>query len=892
MPTTATPRSPASAEALLLEITPPRAPRHLLPRPRLALGDPRFAGAPLLVVQAPPGFGKTSLLAQWRLEFLSQGAAVAWLQSQPSHDPSRLVQALTLAVRHASGRPAFGHTLLDSVPPDGLEAVTVWLAEVAHLAVDVVLMVDEAERLPEQARVVLSYLLHNTPPNLRVVVAARPDVDLGVEDLVDYGQCQAVNAGMLRFTLDETLALSRARLGARFDVDIAARLHELTEGWPLGVQLALAAAPATDGPAPLPVDVREGLRGRFVALLLTKLAPPDLDFLTRIAVLDVLHPALCAALTGAADAPDRLARLTRDTPVFVAGEQGEWLHMHALAREALRERFAGLPAAERAELHRRAARWLADQGLIDAAAEHALAAGQREQAYELAERGLYESFMSFGQHQAVLDWLRRLPADELQRRPGLLLAAAWSLAVSERHDEARQLVERLLDRAGDDAALRCECALILGGAAVFADDPDRFAALHDPWAERPPLQNPVLLQIHANRSAFRALLAGDPAGARLRQQQAPVDARSAALGYVSRWGELIVGLTYLWEGQVQLAERLLGPTLLQAEGQLGRRSVFACMVASLLAAAVWEADRPAEAAALLANRLDVLERHGMPETVLLGYRTMARIAVDAGAEHRALELLGALFAVGRARALPRLCVVSLSDQVRMHARRFRAETCRALVAQIDALLAEPALPQGPMWRRSVQVLHEVAKVYAAIAAQDWRGTLDAVGRAQDLVSRVRQGRLQIELLGLRAYALDRCGERPGPILREAVDLARAYGLKRVFVDAHPELGELVRRHADGEAEAEARVRVAPPRAAAAEPPRERVTASTALTPKEREVLGLLVRNLSNKEIGLALQVGEETIKWHMKNLFAKLDAGNRKQVVSRARILGLLEFES
>ena len=80
---------------------------------------------------------------------------------------------------------------------------------------------------------------------------------------------------------------------------------------------------------------------------------------------------------------------------------------------------------------------------------------------------------------------------------------------------------------------------------------------------------------------------------------------------------------------------------------------------------------------------------------------------------------------------------------------------------------------------------------------------------------------------------------------------------------------------------------APP--AAPDAARLRSTPSMALTPKEREVLELLARNLSNKEIGLAMQVGEETIKWHMKNLFAKLDAGTRKQVVQRARILGLLE---
>ena len=78
----------------------------------------------------------------------------------------------------------------------------------------------------------------------------------------------------------------------------------------------------------------------------------------------------------------------------------------------------------------------------------------------------------------------------------------------------------------------------------------------------------------------------------------------------------------------------------------------------------------------------------------------------------------------------------------------------------------------------------------------------------------------------------------------------------------------------------------PPGAA---PVNARSTPSMALTPKEREVLELLARNLTNKEIGRAMQVGEETIKWHLKNLFAKLDAGTRKQVVQRAGILGFLE---
>jgi LuxR family transcriptional regulator, maltose regulon positive regulatory protein len=191
-------------------------------------------------------------------------------------------------------------------------------------------------------------------------------------------------------------------------------------------------------------------------------------------------------------------------------------------------------------------------------------------------------------------------------------------------------------------------------------------------------------------------------------------------------------------------------------------------------------------------------------------------------------------------------------------------------------------------------LRDVAQGHAAIAAREWRRAIEPLTRGEALARELKLGRVQLELTGLLALSLDRCGEKSLGRLREAADLARAYGLNRVFADAHPALGEWASQALGGDGEAglgSARAPAPPPRAAP--PPREaakaRSTPSMALTPKEREVLELLARNLSNKEIGLAMQVGEETIKWHVKNLFAKLDAGTRKQVVSRARILGLLE---
>ncbi len=522
MATSVAPRIGGAASDLLLKVTPPRVPRDLVVRPRLDADDAQFQGRAAIIVQAPAGFGKTLLLAQWRREHLAHGRIVAWLSAQGEDNPQRFVRSLALAVRVASGRPTFGHTLLAGAP-GGLEGITSWLAEVAQSALDIVLIVDSAEQLPPASRESLAYLLHNTPSNLRVQVATRGDHGLAVGDLVTYGQCVVIGAAQLSFRLEETIGLARARFGTRIDADTAAQLHELTEGWPLGLQLALAAIGQRSDPrtALKAASVRAGdLHDHFVDMLVKNLAADDAAFLARVAMVDNLHPELCRALTDEPEAPERLARLARETPIFVAGEDSDWLRMHSLARDVLRTR-SNLTAAEQADLHARASRWFAQQEMLEDAARHALAAGQRETAFDFAERCLYEALMRRGQQSAVLEWVGRLPRAELDKRPRLLLAAAWALALSVRHQEAERLVARILKHADTDAALRCECALILSGAAGFADDPDRFAELHDPWAESPPLSDPVLLYVHANRKAFRAIFEGDPAQARLHQQQAP-----------------------------------------------------------------------------------------------------------------------------------------------------------------------------------------------------------------------------------------------------------------------------------------------------------------------------------------------------------------------------------
>lgn len=883
---------------LLLKTIAPRAPASLLARPRLSSSDPALKERQITVIQAPAGFGKTCLLAQWRREYLTRGTAVAWLSADERDDPHRLLLGLVHAIRVGCARPQFGRVMLEGAmaPVHELDGLTTWLADIAQLSLNVVLIVDEIERLPATGIEQLSYLFHNAPPNLQIVAAARRELDLVTTDLMAYGQGVAVGPETLRFRLDETISLIVNRFGTRVDADHCARIHECTDGWPLGLQLALAAMDRVTDPREVidaMSDCSGTLRDHLVSGLVSTLSEEDGGFLTRVSVVDAVHPDLCAALTNDPHAAERLTRLVRETPCFITTENGAWCRLHVLVRDTLRGRLVHLPAAERTALHVRATTWLAEHGMLEEAARHAHAAGQHQMAYELAEQCLHDA-VTQGHLGAMLDWLKLLPEQELEQRPRLRLAAAWALALSARHAEAQQQVARILVNPEVDNTLRYECALITSAATFYSDEIDRTIEIFEPWVESPPDGPAWLVQAHANRLAFRAMLRGEPAQARRILQSIPRGNGDKRTGYIVRWGELSIGQSYFLEGNTRLAEDTLRPALANAEADLGRRHPLTCMFAAMLAAIAYGADRIDEAAALLANRLDVLEHAGTPGMVIIGYRTAACIASARGVVHRAFDLLDTLHAIGNERRLPRLCIASLAEQVRMHAGRYRAETCDALVRRLDEIAATHDASHAPLWSRSISMLQSLSHANAAIAARRWREALEILREAGELAETMKLGSVRIEVMALRAFVIEQIEGNGRALLLEATNLAQTFKLMRVVVDAHPELANwLARLNDEASATASGAPAVHTQPVARTPAPRAseglRAVPSTVFTPKEREILELLARNLSNKEIALAMAIGEETVKWHLKNLFRKLNAGTRKHVVHRAMALGLLD---
>ena len=219
-----------------LKTAPPRLGRAVTPRSRL---DRRWADVSectAIIVTAPQGFGKTTLLAQWRRNWLEHGAFVAWASLDAQDDRARFVDLVLFALRAATGRESFSTAAVQGQLELNreLDALTALLAEVTLLATPVVIILDDAHRMPQATmREVFAYLLNNAPPNLQFLIGSRRPLELDFADLVAGGRLAAINVGDLRLSLEESLEVLRIRFGNRIGLDDAVHLHDLMEGWPL-----------------------------------------------------------------------------------------------------------------------------------------------------------------------------------------------------------------------------------------------------------------------------------------------------------------------------------------------------------------------------------------------------------------------------------------------------------------------------------------------------------------------------------------------------------------------------------------------------------------------------------------------------------------------------------
>ncbi|HKS69692.1 MAG TPA: LuxR family transcriptional regulator, partial [Ktedonobacterales bacterium] len=379
---------------LATKLSIPPARPQIVRRRRLIGWLAQQARTPLILVVAPAGFGKTTLLAEWRATLTGRDVAVAWVSlDEADNDPAQFWSYVVAALRRIAAPHLAPETVapLRSRHPAGLALTVAGIINALAAAPrDITLILDDYHVISSPAiHESVAYLLDHLPPRLHLILSSRGEPPLPLARLRAHGHLADLRAPDLRCTRDEVSAFLQRVMGLQVAPEAVDLLAERTEGWLAGLQLAALALRGRTVP-PGDLDARltsaRDVEPYLVEEVLSRQLPEVQRFLLDTSVLARLCAPLCDAVTGGKDGGVMLRRLV-DEQLFVIplDAEGQWYRYHHLFAQVLHSRLRREAPEREAELCRRASAWHERYGAMSEAVRYALAAGDAERAADLVE---------------------------------------------------------------------------------------------------------------------------------------------------------------------------------------------------------------------------------------------------------------------------------------------------------------------------------------------------------------------------------------------------------------------------------------------------------------------------------------------------------------------------
>jgi LuxR family maltose regulon positive regulatory protein len=430
-----TPRRPRDLPVEILEskLYQPGIRPGVISRPQLLARLHAARAVPTVAVQAPAGYGKTTLLALWAE---ADDRPFAWLSLDPhDNDPIVLLTHLAVALDRISPLPLETFDVLRS-PGVSVPATVVPRlgSALSHLPHAVVLVVDDVHHLRDGPSLdALVTLVGHVRGTTQIALAGR-SMPVPLARQRAQGRAVEIGAESLAFTVQGARSLLRAA-GADLPDEEVIQLARRTEGWAAGLYLAALSRtrPGTASGKPLPGNDERFVADYLHSELLSRLSERNLAFLTRTAVLDRLSAPLCDAVLERSDSAAVLDHL-RENNLFLAplDGRGEWYRYHPLFRDLLRARLerGGRDAAR--ALLRRAADWFQSDGQLETALHYAQDAEDVDQVARLAVTLAQPTYAS-GRSATVMGWFEWVDArGAVERHPAIAARAAHVCALTGR----------------------------------------------------------------------------------------------------------------------------------------------------------------------------------------------------------------------------------------------------------------------------------------------------------------------------------------------------------------------------------------------------------------------------------------------------------------------------
>jgi LuxR family maltose regulon positive regulatory protein len=897
----------------------PQPPRGLVLRPRLSERLDRGAASKLVLVSAPAGFGKTTLLTEW----LAAGPAgpggerlAAWLSlDRGDNDPASFWAYVIAALRTVASEVGEGAlALLDAPQPAPIEVVlTTLLNDLGAVAGEIVLVLDDYHVIEgREVQGGMAFLLDHLPPGLHVVIASRADPVLPLARLRARGELAEIRAAQLRFTAEEAAAYLTGMGLALTARDVAA-LEGRTEGWIAALQLAALSMQGRD-------DVASFIAGfagddRYVVdylaeEVLARQSDRVQAFLLQTSILGRLSGPLCDAVTGQGGGKAMLEALDRGNLFLVPlDDRRRWYRYHHLFADVLRARLWDEQPGQVPGLHRRASEWHGQNGELSEAVGHALAAGDFERAAGLVE--LASPAMRRTRQEAKLrGWLEVLPSEVVRARPVLSVDFAGVLLMGG-------------ELEGVEGRLR-DAERWLAPATGHREEPQ------DPAAEMVVADEEEYLRLPATIESYRAaqaLARGDAPGT-VRHAQRAIELALDDDHLCRASAAALLGLVYWGSGDLEAGHRAYSACVagLRRAGHIA--DTFGCSIA--LADIRSTQGRLGDALRTLEQALQLAGEQGGP--VLRGtadmYVGMSEIARERDDLRAATQLLLRSQELGEHTGLPqnryrwRVAMARvrqaegdlhgaldlLNEAERLYVSDFFPNVRPVPAVRARVWIAQGRLGEALGWAREqglsvdddLSYLREFEHITLArllLARYQDERAQRLIHEAARLLERLlpaaetggRTGRV-IEILVLRALAHQALGDTPAALaaLERAMMLAEPEDYVRVFADEGPPMTSVLRAAAKQGTRRDYARRLLAAVGTTETGSRTTLALIDPLSERELDVLRLLGTELDGPAIARELMVSLNTMRTHTKNIYAKLAVTNRRAAVRRAAELNLL----
>jgi len=889
------------------KLLPPRAPRRVVARDALLARLTAVRGQRCVVVRGPAGIGKTSLLAAWRQALLSLSHDVAWLSlSAEDDEPGRFFECLLAALGDVDPAMVRDAALLVGLDTDA-SAIEHWVVTLVQAIAgrprDLTLVLDDAHCLHDsRIHQALQWMVDYAPPQLHLAIGTRAALPglRGPGAIVEFGMDD------LRFTPEESERFLRERLPGIGRQEVCA-IQELTDGWAAGLQLLAIDFRKRRKSAASTVRLAGQLRDAhgfsawFEQEVLANLPPDDLALLTRLAICGQYCAPLAAALMdeprGGARMAARLSALDSRNP-FVArvGDLGHetWYRLHPLLREILLARFAGLPAGAQRAVHAAAWRWFEGRGHPYDAVRHAIRAGEPEAAADVVEDHVSE-LLSRGELGQLASLVRELPPELVRSRLVLCLGVGYTQLYARDLEPVREGIAYMEATWGPSLSARGRYGLTLlrGALGLQEDDSDAVRRIMPELLALPDDVRDFSVLGSANVLSWMYMQYGEYGQARALLDEA---ARRGGASRAGLLGRCFAGVAMAMDGPIPQAERIYREVLEEAERHGRAFSAIACNAAGLLAHALYEANDCEAVCRLLHDRIDVLERVAPPDTVLRAMVVLADAHRLAGRRLEADDCLDRLHDQAVARGLDRVLAHALDLRLRWHLAQGEVDMAQAVLLRLESVGERHAgASAGTAW----ETWH-VARCARVAMSLHWNDFGTARELLPPLIAGARAaGRKQrVAGLGLQLAIAERGLGHAGAARDAALDalrLAHEAGLVRSLLNMSPQVPALLDELlAEPPADAVLAFYLRRLRAAAdaapAQPAQDAAARATApglpdglLNERERTVLDLLAQAMPNKKIARTIGVSPDTVKWNLKNIYAKLGVSSRDEAVARMR---------